>query len=77
MVYLDQILLTYYLFILTLFRHWYAKGDDTLLSIILVGRGILVKMLITLNGMFCMYFDHICHAYPLHWYNIIILNLEK
>ena len=33
------------------------NGDDALSSIILVGRGILVKMLITLNGMLYMYFD--------------------
>ena len=32
------------------------NGDDAL-SIILAGRGILVKMLITLNGMLYMYFD--------------------
>ena len=32
-------------------------GDDALSSIILAGRGILVKMLITLNGMLYMYFD--------------------
>ena len=40
------------------------SGDDALSSIILAGRGILVKMLITLNGMLCMYFDHVFHAYP-------------
>ena len=33
------------------------NGDDALSSIILAGRGILVKMLITLNGMLYMYFD--------------------
>ena len=33
------------------------NDDDALSSIILAGRGILVKMLITLNGMLCMYFD--------------------
>ena len=33
------------------------NGDDALSSIILAGRGILVKMPITLNGMFYMYFD--------------------
>ena len=52
------------------------NGDDALSSIILAGRGILVKMLITLNGMLYMYFDQIFHTYPWHWYNIIILNLE-
>ena len=34
------------------------NGDDALSSTILVGRGILVKMLITLNGMLYMYFDN-------------------
>ena len=33
------------------------NGDDALSSIILARRGILVKMLITLNGMLYMYFD--------------------
>ena len=33
------------------------SGDDALSSIILAGRGILVKMLITLKGMLYMYFD--------------------
>ena len=33
------------------------NGDDALSSIILAGQGILVKMLITLNGMLYMYFD--------------------
>ena len=33
------------------------NGDDALSSIILAGRGILVKMLITLNDMLYMYFD--------------------
>ena len=32
-------------------------GDDALSSIIWAGRGILVKMLITLNGMLYIYFD--------------------
>ena len=32
------------------------NGDDTLSSIILAGRGILVKMLITLNGLLYMFF---------------------
>ena len=32
------------------------NGDDALSSIILSGRGILVKMLITLNDMLYMYF---------------------
>ena len=53
------------------------NGDDALSSIILSGRGILVKMLITLNGMLKMYFHQFFHTYPLHWYNIIILNIEK
>ena len=35
------------------------NGDDALSSIILAGRGILVKKLITLNGMLYMYFDKI------------------
>ena len=35
------------------------NSDDALSSIILAGRGILVKMLITLNGMLYMYFDKI------------------
>ena len=39
-------------------------GDDTLSSIILAGRGILVKMLITLKGMLYMYFDKKNHTYP-------------
>ena len=33
------------------------NGDGALSSIILAGQGILVKMLITLNGMLYMYFD--------------------
>ena len=33
------------------------NGEDALSSIILVGQGILVKKLITLNGMLYMYFD--------------------
>ena len=33
------------------------NGDDALSSIILASQGILVKMLITLNGMLYMYFD--------------------
>ena len=32
------------------------NGDDALSSIVLAGQGILVKMLITLNGMLYMYF---------------------
>ena len=36
---------------------WRHNGDDALSSIILAGHGILVKMLITLNGMLYMYFD--------------------
>ena len=51
MVYFDQMLQTYYLFILTIFRRCMQNGDDVLSSIILTGQGILVKMLITLNGM--------------------------
>ena len=53
------------------------NGDDALSSIILAGRGILVKMLIILNDMSYMYFDKKNHTYPWHWYNIIIFNLEK
>ena len=52
------------------------NGNDALSSIILAGPGILVKMVITLNGMLYMYFDKKIHTYPWHWYNIIILNLE-
>ena len=37
-------------------------GDDTLPSIILAGRGILVNMLITLNSMLYMYFNQVFHA---------------
>ena len=33
------------------------NGDNALSSIISAGRGILVKTLITLNGMLYMYFD--------------------
>ena len=33
------------------------NGDHALSSIILAGRGILVKMLITLNDILYMYFD--------------------
>ena len=33
------------------------NGDDALSSIILAGRGTLVNMLITLNGMLYKYFD--------------------
>ena len=40
------------------------NGDDALSSIILAGQGILVKMLITLNGMLYMYFDKKFHTYP-------------
>ena len=40
------------------------NGDDALSSIILTGRGFLVKMRITLNGMLYMYFDEIFHTYP-------------
>ena len=64
MVYFDQILHTYYLFILTFSDACMQNGDDTLSSIILAGRGILVKMLIVLNGMSYMYFDKKVHTYP-------------
>ena len=68
MVYFDQILHTYFLiFILKLFIHMYSNGGDALPSIIMAGRGILVKMLIALNGMLYslyMYFDQIFLAYP-------------
>ena len=40
------------------------NDDDALPSIILAGRGILVKMLITFNGMLYLYFDQIFHNYP-------------
>ena len=53
------------------------NGDDALPSNILAGQGILVKMLITLNGLLYMHFDKKKSYYPWHWYNIIILNLEK
>ena len=51
------------------------NSDDALSSIILAGLGILVKMLITLNGMLYMYFDKKVYTHP--WYSIIVLNLEK
>ena len=35
------------------------NGDDALSSIILAGRGILVKMLITLNGMLYMLYMYL------------------
>ena len=38
-----------YLFILTLSSNWYANGDEALPSFILDGRGLLEKMLITLE----------------------------
>ena len=43
-----------YLFMLTLFSHWYANSDEALLRIILAGQGVLVKMLITFepHGLF-------------------------
>ena len=44
MVYFDQMLHTYYLFILTLFGHGMQNGGDALSNIILAGRGILFKM---------------------------------
>ena len=55
MVYFDQMLQTYYLFILTIFRRCMQNGDDALSSINLTGQGILVRMLITLNGMLYKY----------------------
>ena len=50
------------------------NGDVAMSGLILAGRGILVEMLVTFNGMFYMYFDHFFHFYP---YNIVVLNLEK
>ena len=51
------------------------NGEDVVSGLILAGQGILVKMLITLNAMLYMYFDHfLFHFYP---YNIVVLNLEK
>ena len=38
--------------------------EYALSSIILAGQGILVKMLITLNGMLYMYFDKKFHTNP-------------
>ena len=64
MVYFDQILHTYYLFILTFLDACMQNGDDALSSIILAGRGILVKINIVLNGMSYMYFDKKVHTYP-------------
>ena len=54
MVYFDLLHTYNLIFILTLFRHMYANGDEALPSIILAGRGIFVEMLITLNGMLYM-----------------------
>ena len=44
-----------YLCILTLPSNWYAKGDGASPSIILAGRALLMKMLITLEArsIFC------------------------
>ena len=53
------------------------NGDDVLSSIILAGQGILVKMLLNVNGMLYMYFDKKFHTYPWHWYNTIIMNLKE
>ena len=48
-----------YLCILTLSSHWYEKGDEASSSIILAGRALLVKMLITPEPRyaFCSHFD--------------------
>ena len=54
MVYFDQILHTYYCL-----EAGMQNGDDALSSIILAGRGILVKMLITLNGMLYMLYMYL------------------
>ena len=42
------------------------NGDDALPSIILAGRGVLVKMLITLES--SKYFDQLLHTYT---FNIV------
>ena len=59
MVYLDQIVYTYFLY------HCPATGmqidDEALPNIISAGRGLLVKMLIIMNRMVCFY--QILHAY--------------
>ena len=47
------------LFILTLSRHCYANGDEALLRIILDSRGLLVKMLITLER-HCIFLIELC-----------------
>ena len=38
-----------FLCILTLSSHWYEKGDEASLSIILAGQALLVKILTTLT----------------------------
>ena len=49
-----------YLFILILSSHWYANNEEASPNIISAGRGLLVKILIT------VYFDQILHAYTLY-----------
>ena len=68
MVYLVQILYTY------VFYHYPAtgmrKGDEASLRIILAGRALLVKMLITLepHGIFGSNFVYLCIlTLPSHW----------
>ena len=45
-----------YLCILTLYNHWYEEDDAASPSIILAGRALLVKMLITLEPLFFLFF---------------------
>ena len=45
-----------YLNILTLSSHWYEKGDEASMSIILAGQALLVNMLITLETLLCIWF---------------------
>ena len=60
-----------YLCFLTLYSHWYKKGDETSPSIILAGRALLVKMLIILEtyGIFGSNFVYLCIlTLSSHWY---------
>ena len=49
-------------YILTLSSHWYEKNDKVSPSIILAGRALLLKMLITLepDGIFGSNFVYLC-----------------
>ena len=60
-----------HLCILTLFSHWYEKGDKASPSIILAGRALLVIMLITLepHNIFGSNFVYLCIlTLSSHWY---------